>query len=162
MKKLFRGIFLIGLAIEEYNHNINIIIILMENLNTGWKHRDAMLQVILQCEGMAIQTIAELIEEYNLDITHAVTSAKEDHSGLSFKTLITNLLFQAYFQLFRNLHTLYDLAGDVDMDAINFLEYIELKIGIIDGDIKTKKELAIQNGWPKDFVECLSEELGGV
>ncbi len=132
----------------------------MENLQTGLKHRNDLLSAILQCDGMTLQYLCELIEEYNLDVSDAVSNARETSSGISFDTLTLYLLIQAFDNTFISLRAEFDPDDEYDLDEIKFRDwYVDVHLNKMDSKITIKKKQAIQDDWPKEFVNRLSQKV---
>ncbi len=132
----------------------------MEHLETGLKHRNSLLSAILNCDGMTVQYIAEMIEEYGLDATDAVHHANEAPSGLSLDSLLLFLMEQAYEKFFEEIRNDFDPENEYDLDGLKFREqYIKIHPKGMDSHITIKAKLAIKSGWPENFVNKLSEKL---
>lgn len=132
----------------------------METIETGIKHRTTLLSAILKCDGMTIQYLTEMIEEYGLDATDAVYHAYGTPSGLSLDSLLLYLMEQVYEKIFADIRNDFDPEDNYDLDELKFREqYIEFHPKGMDTYITIKNELAIYNGWPEKFVNKLSQVL---
>lgn len=135
----------------------------MENLQTGLKHRNNLLSAILQCDGITVQYLCELIEEHNLDINDAVSYARETPAGISFDTLTLYLLIQAFDNTFINLRADFDSDDEYDLDELKFRDrYVDIHLNKMDSKITIKKKQAIQDDWPKEFVNRLSQKVADI
>lgn len=129
----------------------------MENSQTGLKHRTDLLSAILQCDGMTVQYLCELIEEHNLDVCEAVSSAQQMPSGQSFDTLTLYLLTQAFEKTFIDIRADFDPDDEYDLDELKFRDrYTNIHLNKMDSKITIKQKQAIKDGWPKVFVNRLS------
>ena len=132
----------------------------MENIYTAFKHRDNLLSAILQCDGMALQYFCGLIEEYSLYVNDAVANAKESPNGLTFDSLVLYLLCQTFEKVFIDLRADFDSDNEYDLDELKFRDrYTKFHLNKMDSKITIKKKIAIEDGWPKEFVEQLSEKI---
>lgn len=132
----------------------------MECIRTGLKHRNALLSAILKCDGMTIQYLTEMIEEYELDVTEAVQHTREAQSGISLDNLVLYLMEQAYEKVFAEIRNEFDPEDEYDLDVLKFRDqYIKIHPKGMASHITIRNKLAIHNGWPKEFVNRLSEKV---
>lgn len=132
----------------------------MENLQTGLKHRNNLLSAIMECDGMTIQYLCELIEEYDLDVNDAVYNAREMPAGLTFDTITLYLLTEAFTNTFIAVQAEFDPDNEYDLDELKFRNwYTEFHLNKMDSKITIKQNQAIQDGWPKLFVKRLSQKV---
>lgn len=135
----------------------------MECNETALKHRNALLSAILQCDGMVVQYLTEMIEEYNLDVAEAVELARKNSNGFSLNTLSLYLLKEAYAITFANVRLSFDPDDEYDLDVLKFGEqYLDFHLGITGLHITIKDKLAIENGWPEVFVKSLTEKINEI
>ena len=132
----------------------------MENLNTGLKHRNDLLSAIMECDDMTIQYLCELIEEHNLDVSEAIYNARQMPSGLTFDTIILYMLVQTFINIFIDVRADFDPDDEYDLDELKFSDrYINIQLNKMDSKITIKKDLAIQEGWPKKFINQLLKRV---